>query len=162
MRRRIDIEETVVIRRPADVVWAEVEDDGNDRHWRAGLVEMTPTPPGPPRPGTTVHEVVRKAGSTYVTRSTVTGVGPGRCYRFEGDGDAGAIRGGRRVVTVDEGSASFTYDIHLELRGFNAIVAPVVRRVIAAGLRADLDRLVDRLERPDADAVADRRPATSR
>ena len=81
---KIDISESVVLPHHADVVWGYVEDYSNDVAWRRGLAEMTPSPLGPPAIGTSVHEVLRFFGTSVVTDSVVTSVGPGLEYRFEG------------------------------------------------------------------------------
>lgn len=143
MQRTISICERVVLDVGPDDAWSYVADYGKDTTWRAGLVEMTPEPPGPLAVGTRVHEVVRKLGSTYVTESTVTAVGPGRTYRFSGSGDSGGVAGGRSVHVDGHGRTVFTYEIELRLEGALAMVGGVVRRVMRRDLRADLHRLQD-------------------
>lgn len=140
MNKAITITESIAFDLPAEEVWAYVEDYSNDINWRTGLVEMTPTPPGPPSIGTSVHEVVKKAGSTYVTKSMVTEVGE-RSYRFSGAGTSGGVSGGRSVSENGEDQAVFTYDIELRLSGLQALAAPVVHRFMRSSLRNDLERL---------------------
>ena len=145
MTRTVTISEAVTINLPAGDLWAYVADYSNDRYWRKGLVEMVPTPAGPPNVGTTVHEVVRKFGSTYVTDSTVTGIGPGHGYQFTGTGDSGPIDGGRRIIDNGNQTATFTYDIVLHLSGLLALLSPAVRHLMARGLRKDLKTLAHSL-----------------
>ena len=59
MTATVRVEESVAIARPPAEVWDAIADYGRDREWRGGLRQMTPDPPGPPAPGTRVHEVVR-------------------------------------------------------------------------------------------------------
>lgn len=134
----INLIESISIARPAHEVWAFVADYANDLRWRKGVTEMVPDPPGPPAVGTAVHEVVRKFGSTYTTASTVTEVGPGYRYRFSGTGDSGKIEGGRTVTETDPATATFTYDIALEIDGFMSYLSPLARRALTRGLRNDL------------------------
>ena len=141
MSRTIAIGENATIDVDAADVWAYVEDYSNDLAWRAGVAAMTPSPPGPPRVGTEVHEVVRKLGSTYVTNSTVTEVGPGYRYRFAGEGDSGRVDGGRAVVANADGTTTFTYDIELHLEGMLARLAPAVAWFMRRALRRDVRRL---------------------
>ena len=50
----VRVEESVrIARSPADV-WDAIASYGFDRHWRNGLQEMTPEPPGGPAAGTKV------------------------------------------------------------------------------------------------------------
>lgn len=147
MTRTVAISESVTIELEAETLWSFVANYTNDEQWRYGLVAMTPKPTGAPRVGTTVHEVVRKLGSTYVTDSTVTEVGPGFGYRFSGSGDSGGVDGGRCVVDNANRTATFTYDINLHLSGFNNVIAPAVRLLMARGLRSDLAALKRILER---------------
>ena len=77
------IEESVSIARPPEEVWAAIADYPFDLQWRRGITEMTPDPPGPPAPGTRVHEVLKMAGRSFTTDSTVSDVDPGISYRID-------------------------------------------------------------------------------
>ncbi|MBA3425580.1 MAG: hypothetical protein ACR2HO_03150 [Rubrobacteraceae bacterium] len=65
------IEKSVNSSRDADEARAYVSGHANDTAWREGVIEMTHAPPGPARPGTRMHEVLRFMGSTYVTDSGI-------------------------------------------------------------------------------------------
>jgi hypothetical protein len=52
-------------------------DYATDTRWRKGIVEMTPDVEGAPKVGTHVREVLRLAGKSYTTDTTVTDTGPG-------------------------------------------------------------------------------------
>lgn len=145
--RPIHIEESVTIRRAPEEVWAAVCDYATDHRWRPGITEMRPDPPGPPAVGTRVREVLRKGGRDYVTESTVTEVGPGMSYRFEGTGTTGAIAGGRRVTEARPDAAMFTYEVELTPAGFARLIGPLIGVSLRKSLRADLERLRDGLER---------------
>ena len=75
------IEESVRIDRPPEE-WAAIADYSFDLQWRRGITEMSPDPPGPPEPGTRVHEVLKLAGRRFTTDSTVSEVDPGASYRL--------------------------------------------------------------------------------
>jgi hypothetical protein len=139
------IEESIVIRRPAGAVFDFVSDYRNDPRWRRGVAAMTPTPPGPAADGTRVHEVLRFAGRTHVTDTTVHDVVPGRSLRFEGAGTGGRVRGRRSVQPVADGTR-LTNEVHVEtgglLRLFEPLLAPLFRR----GTRRDLATLKQLLE----------------
>lgn len=141
------IEESVSIGRPPAEVWAAIADYPFDLQWRRGITEMTPDPPGPPSPGTRVHEVLRMAGRSFTTDSTVSDVDPGVSYRFAGTGTSGDIRGSRTVrANQDEGGSVFTYRIDLEPKGAARALGPLLVPILRSGLRKDLKRLKSILE----------------
>jgi len=118
MSSTIRVDESVQIDESPAGVWDAVADYGFDICWRKGLREMTPDRPGPPAPGTKIHEVVRTSGRDYVADTVVTEFDPGVSYRFEGAGTIGGLRGGRAVRADGAGTgAVFTYSIELQPTG---------------------------------------------
>ena len=77
MSPTVRVEESVQIERSQAEVWEAIADYAFDLEWRKGLREMTPDPPGPPAPGTKVHEVVTNSGRDYVADTEVTDLDPG-------------------------------------------------------------------------------------
>ena len=147
MSATVRVEESVVIARPADEVWAAIADYGFDLNWRKGLTAMDPDPPGPAAAGTKVHEVVHNMGRDYVADTVVTDFDPGRSYGFEGEGTIGGLRGRRTVVGEPGGdSASFTYEIELTPTGASRLLRPVLGGMLRSGLRKDLEKLRSLLE----------------
>ena len=139
----------IEIARPADDVWAVVSDYATDTRWRKGIREMTPDRPGEPAVGTKVREVLELGGRTYTTDSTVTEVGPGHRYRFEGTGTSGVVRGGRTVRDGDGwGTTVFTYDVELEPDGVPRLAQPILGWWLGHSLRRDLGRLRTLIESP--------------
>jgi hypothetical protein len=144
----VRVEESVWIDRSPAEVWAAIADYGFDREWRNGLRDMTPDPPGPPAIGTKVHEVVRNSGRDYVADTVVTELDPGVSYRFTGSGTIGGLTGGRAVrPDAAGGGAVFTYTIELEPTGWMRLLAPLLRPLVRSGLKKDLARLKEILER---------------
>ena len=151
MSATVRVEESVHIDRPPDEVWDAIADYGFDREWRKGLREMTPDPPGGPASGTRVHEVVRSSGRDYVADTVVTDLDPGVSYRFAGDGTIGGLRGGRSVRAGEAGDGSvFTYTIELEPRGAMRLLRPLLGPMVRSGLKKDLRRLEQLLDRVPA------------
>ena len=142
----IEISESTQVEVPAAELWSVVEDYALDVQWRSAVVEMTPSPPGPPAVGSQIHEVTRSAGRTYVTDSIIESVGPGEQYRFAGSGDSGRVSGGRSVVPVTDTSAKFTYDVKLGLSGALRVVKSLVRSIMRRTLRRDLATLKTLIE----------------
>ena len=142
------VEETVRIDRPPADVWAAIADYPFDLQWRKGITEMTPDPPGPPALGTRVHEVLTLSGKRFTTDSTVVEVDPGVSYAFAGSGTSGQVRGARRVRPARDGDgADFTYVIDLAPRRGLRALGPLLVPILRSGLRKDLERLKQLLER---------------
>jgi Polyketide cyclase / dehydrase and lipid transport len=129
---------------PADV-WTAIADYSFDYKWRQGLKDMTPDPPGPPAPGTKVHEVVRSPGRDFVADIEVTEVNPGVSYRFRGAGTIGGLAGGRSVHANGAGSV-FTYEVEVEPRGAMRLLRPVLGSMVGSRLKQDLTTLKALLE----------------
>jgi carbon monoxide dehydrogenase subunit G len=147
MARTVRVEESVQIERPPAEVWNAIADYGFDREWRNGLLDMTPDPPGPPAPGTKVHEVVRSSGRDYVADTVVTELDPGVSYRFTGAGTIGPLEGGRAVrADAAGGGAVFTYTIELQPTGGMRLLGPLLGTIVRSGLKKDLQRLKGVLE----------------
>lgn len=136
----IDLTHTLDIPAPADQVWAVLAAYHRDPEWRAGVLVMEPTPPGPVRPGTTTHEEMRLGGRSYVNEGVVDTVEPGRQLTWHTT--RGADASGRREVTPT-GAATCRATVSLQVRphGFEALMAPVIRRMLDRNLRRDLDAL---------------------
>jgi len=141
------IEESVPIERPPEQVWASIADYSFDLQWRRGITEMTPDPPGPPAPGSRIHEVLKLAGRRFTTDSTVSEVDPGVAYTFAGAGTSGDVRGRRSVMPNRGGGGSvFTYMIELEPTGAARALGPLLVPLLRSGLQKDLKRLKALLE----------------
>ena len=138
MRRSVEISNSVSVELDPDRAWALVEDYGNDRHWRSGLVEHRSSTPLPVV-GTEVVQTMRVGRSRSQLVTTVVEVGE-RYYRFSGDGHTGPISGERRADT-DGAHSRFTFTVRLDLWGGYALVAPAVRWSVDRQMRADLARL---------------------
>lgn len=107
---------------------------------------MTPDPPGQPRIGTKVHEVVRSSGRDYVADTVVTDLDPGAAYRFAGAGTIGGVAGGRSVHAADGSGTVFTYTIDLTPTGGMRLLRPLLGPMVRSGLRKDLHKLKTLLE----------------
>jgi probable blue pigment (indigoidine) exporter len=139
MTNPISYQQSVIVDRPADEVWASVADYAFDLQWRDGLTDMTPTPGGPPQTGSTVHEELRSMGTTMVNDTTITMTGD-HAYRFVGGGASGQVEGGREVTAVDPERSQFTYEINLTLNGPIRFVGFILRPILSRNLKKDLQR----------------------
>ena len=147
-RHVVVVTETVEIDRPVDTVWAAIADYALDLKWRVGITEMTPTPAGPPRNGTRIHEVLRSAGMTFTTDAIVSDVEDGVSYRFAGSGTTGEVSGLRLVEPVTSSSSRFTYEVELSPTRHYRFLRRALQSALGSGLRKDLQRLKTLLEQP--------------
>ena len=139
MTKPISYQQSTIVDRPADEVWAHVANYAFDLQWRDGLTDMTPTPDGPPKTGTNVHEELRSLGTTMVNDTTVTMLGD-HAYRFVGGGSGGQVEGGREVIALESERSEFTYDISLTLNGPVRFFGFLLRPILSRKLRTDLER----------------------
>ena len=122
---------------PATAVWAVLSDYSRDAEWRADVLEMRAEPAGPIAVGVVTHEVMRVGGRTYRNTGVVERVEPGR--RLDWRTTAGAdAHGSRTVEPLGEGRCRVTMALHVVPHGVNRLLAPVLRPMLAKGLRRDL------------------------
>jgi uncharacterized protein YndB with AHSA1/START domain len=136
----IEVTAQVEVDRPAEAVWAVLADYARDPEWRAGVLEMTPTPAGPAAVGTRTRERMRFAGRELRNDGEVVAVDPGR--RFAWRTTAGADADGARVV-VPLGAGRCRVELLLRVRphGAERLTAPLAAVLLRRGLRADVRRL---------------------
>ena len=139
MTKPISYQQSTIVDRPADEVWAHVANYAFDLQWRDGLTDMTPNPDGPPQTGTTVHEELRSMGTTMVNDTAITMIND-HAYRFVGGGGSGHVEGGRKVVAINADRSEFTYDINLTLNGPIRFFGPILRPILSRNLKKDLQR----------------------
>lgn len=146
--------EEIDIARPADEVWALVADYARDPEWRTAVVAMVPTPAGLVRPGTTTAEALRLAGKTWHNDGEVAEVEPGTRFTWRTTEGADA-HGSRAVVPLGEGTCRVRLELTVRPHGAERLMAPVLRRMLARNLAADvqaLRRLAETSARPTAPA----------
>ena len=144
-------EEHIEVACEAEEAFALLADYGRDAEWRAEVVEMTPSPPGPASPGTETREVARMMGRTFVTPGRVTSVVPGRSLTWQARSDGLEARGERAVTSLGQGRCGVTLSYELRLLGpsrlFEAVLGAAFRRRVRAnqrGLRSLLEAAVER------------------
>lgn len=157
----IELDCTIDVPAPADVVWGILSDYRRDPEWRIAVSVMEPSPAGPSMVGTTTHEVMRLGGRTYVNDGVVDDVVPGR--RIEWHTTEGAdASGAREVVPTPDGRSRVTLELRIRPHGAESLFAPIVRRTVRKQLWQDLEdlcRLV--LEEHTRDQGSAQEPAIS-
>ena len=145
----MDITVSIVIAQPSVVVFDFVSRYTNDPGWRAGIIEMTQTPPGRPQVGVKMVEVGRFFGMKMVTAGEVTRYAPDREIAFAGQMADGTHVSGKRMVEPASGEneqTRFTYQLTVRLRGTMRLFDPVMAASMQRRCANDLRRLKNRLE----------------
>ncbi len=137
---------SIVIARPAEVVFAYISNYEHDSQWRAGIIEMTQTPPGRTQIGTKTREVARFFGKKRVTPAEITNYEPDRKVAFAGlMANSVPVSGSRTVERVGE-QTRFIYQAKVELRGSYRLMEPLMAVILRRRFMRDLRRLKEQLE----------------
>ena len=127
---------------PAHEAWAILSDYACDVEWRDGVISMTPDRSGEAEIGTVTDEHLRFAGRTWHNLGVVTSVQPGRRLAWRTTAGARA-HGARSVTALDDRRCRVLLELTAVPTGMMVVVAPVLRRMLRRGLRADVIRLRD-------------------
>lgn len=132
---------TIVIGRPVDVVSDYVNNPANDANWRTGIGEsgwQSDEPPGPGAIGYT------RAGDTEFVWRVFTYI---PCERVDWEFLSGPFkgRGGYRYVPV-EGGTQFTLVADIKPSGWFKLLGPVFAWVVRRQNQVDVEKLRDILE----------------
>jgi len=142
----MDLTMSIVIARPAEVVFAYISNYEHDSQWRAGIIEMTQTPPGRTQIGTKTREVARFFGKKRVTPAEITNYEPDRKVAFAGlMANSVPVSGSRTVERVGE-QTRFIYQAKVELRGSYRLMEPLMAVILRRRFMRDLRRLKEQLE----------------
>jgi uncharacterized membrane protein len=141
------INETVVIGRPAQEVFAYVSDLARHPEWQDKLLDATVEGEGPIRVGTRVKQTRRVGRGTRTFTLEVTEHDPPNRLAFQGIDGPVRPQGKITFEPLDGGertrySAQLDFDGH----GLGVLLAPLVRRDARRQLPASLQRLKQRLE----------------
>lgn len=132
-------ENTVVIRRPVEEVFAFLADFENVPKWNYAIVQTTKTSPGPVGVGTTYRQT-RSVPSRSEERFEVTAFEPPR--RLEVQGQIGPFQARIGYLLEPAGTgASLRNDVDLRSSGPLTLVAPLVTSRVKRAVAANLDAL---------------------
>ncbi len=149
----IDLETTVEIARPVEEVFAFVADQTNAPRWQDGLHEVRRLTDGPLGVGTE-HEFVRTfAGRRFASRNRFVAFQPDRHVAFEIP--SGWITGHASYHTepTSSGNTVLTSRMQFHVRGPQALLEPVLARLLAKDARRSDARLKHMLEHQGASAT---------
>jgi uncharacterized protein YndB with AHSA1/START domain len=143
----VTVEETVVVERPIEQVFAYVTDPARIPEWQSSALEAHLDGEGPMRAGSTVLEKRKFLGRRLESTMEVLEYEPPHRFRikassgpvpFDVTNTFSTAEGGTRISAVVEG----------EPGGFFRLAEPLVARAVARELRNNLETLKDVLEAP--------------
>jgi carbon monoxide dehydrogenase subunit G len=144
-------ENTVIIRRPVEDVFAFLADFENVPAWNYAILETRKVFPGPMGVGTTYRQtrsVPRRSEESF----EVTVFEPAR--RLEVQGEIGPFRAKLSYALEPTGSGTrLTNAVDLESSGLLTLVAPLATSRVKHAVAANLDTLKQILERGDQHGV---------
>src|SRR5262245_33646370 len=153
MRRTIEVGIEVLVPRPSEEVWAYVSDLTHVSEWLAEFRSVAKQSDGPPGCGAVYSYVIdpgKRSGTFHIVEWQ-----PG--HRLAWDGPplrwhlgAARPRGHFEVIDAGSGRAWFRSLYRPELTGSEAMLAPLIKRLLRRQRTADTERLRTLLEVPPA------------
>jgi uncharacterized membrane protein len=140
------IKHSIDVNRPAEEVFAYLDQVGRHNEWQGSLVSTTVETDGPTRVGTRVIERRNIPGGTRDIPYEITEQDPPRKASFRGT--AGPVRP-IGTYTVDQTGASssrVTLELDLEGHGIGKLFAILARRQAAKEVPIDLENFKELLE----------------
>jgi uncharacterized protein YndB with AHSA1/START domain len=139
------IKHSVEIDRPADEVFAYLDQVGRHNEWQGQLVSTTIETDGPVRVGTRIVERRNVPGGARDFPYEITEHDPPRKISFRGT--AGLIRpvGTYTVEPIGERSSRLSSQLDLEGHGIGKLLAILARRQLAAQLPVDQEKFKELL-----------------
>jgi uncharacterized protein YndB with AHSA1/START domain len=140
------IKHSIEINRPAEDVFAYLDQVDRHNQWQGSLVSTTVETDGPVRVGTRVVERRNVPGGTRDFPYEITEHDPPRKVSFRGT--AGLIRpvGTYTVDPTGDSSSRMTSELDLEGHGIGKLLAPLARRQAAKQVAVDQEKFKQLLE----------------
>ena len=151
------IKHSIEVNRPAEEVFAYLDQVGRHNEWQGSLVSTTVETDGPTRVGTRVVERRKVPGGTQDIRYEITEHAPPRKVSFRGT--TGLIRpvGTYTVDPTGESSSRMNSELGLEGHGIGKLFAILARRQAARQAPVDHEKFKELLESGVATAASNRR-----
>jgi uncharacterized membrane protein len=141
------ITHTVEIARPADEVFAYLDDLERHGEWQSQIVSSRRDTEGPTRVGTRATDVRRVPGRTQSITYEVTEHDPPRKVSFKGVNGPVRPVGTVTVEPAGEGASKVTIELDLQGHGLlGQLIAPLARNQARKQVPEDQARLKERLE----------------
>lgn len=141
------IEESIVIDRPRDEVFAFMNDPDNVPVWNSNVIEYERITEGPLKQGTQNRVKAKVVGKTLEATNEVTEFEEGRRVVSRTIDSPLAVEGETRFEETS-GGTRVTFHQEAEIPGgfFGRLAEPLVARMFAKDVRANLEKLKELLE----------------
>ena len=140
------ITSSIEIARPAEVVFAYLDDLARHGEWQSDVEQVTVETDGPTRVGTRARDQRRVPGGTREIRYEIVEHDPPRRSRFRGLDGPVRPEGVVTVSPLDSARSRVTIELELRGHGLGKLVAPLARRQARKSIPLDQQRLKQRLE----------------
>jgi uncharacterized membrane protein len=141
----MDIEQTVVIQRPVEEVFAFMSNAENDAQWRTNVIEIKQTSPGEHGVGTRYRQVVKGPGGRPLDADLeYTAFEPNKRLAF--DTVSGSVRpsGVIEFTPLSEDSTQVRIHMTWEPSGAMKLAAPAIKKMLKSGLQESYANLARR------------------
>lgn len=139
---------TVDIDRPADEVFAFLDEVTNNTQWLKGMQSCTWTTPPPARVGSRYDQVARFMGKEIRTSFEVTAHEPGRLVTItSGEDSSFPLTVTRAVEPQGEARCRVTETVESDPAGFYRVAEPLLRAMVTRNITRDYRSLKALLER---------------
>jgi uncharacterized membrane protein len=143
----IHVEARVDVDRPADEIFAYLEDAENNTEWLKGMRSARWTSPRPVAVGSTYEQRSRFLGRDIKTSFEVTRHQPGRLITIESrEGSSFPITVTRQVEPDGQGRSRVTEIVDGDASGFYSVATPLLRRMVKRNIQRDYGNLKRLLE----------------
>jgi uncharacterized membrane protein len=141
------VEISVEIDRPADEVFAYLDEVTNNTAWLKGMRSCTWTTEPPARVGSRYEQVAQFLGKEIRTSFEVTAREPGRLVTIESrEGSSFPLTVTRRVEPIGANRCAVVETVEGDPSGFYRVAQPLLRVMVARNIKRDYRRLKTRLE----------------
>ena len=136
----IQIEQSIVVKRPLEEAFAFAADPENNPKWWPGVLEDKLLTAGPIQKGTRFREVAKEPWGTIEHMAEVTVYEPPRQMTYKAVSGPFPAEVTETFASV-EGGTRVTLTVHVQPRGLLKLLQPLLRRTLRQTLQGNLVRL---------------------
>ena len=134
------VEESILIKRPVDSVFAYLADAGNWVYWTSEVLEAKQTSAGEFGVGTTFQGIDRIMGFRVSWTSIISEYEPNKKFSHVLTSGKNLVEQHLNFATV-EGGTNFTFAYVLKSSGMPSFVNPILITIMRRGIRRNLRKL---------------------
>lgn len=142
----IKVEESIVIDRPVEQVFAYLSNARNELQWGSSVVDIRQSPEGPMRAGTQLTEVRNFMGRKIESLSEITEYEPNKRFVRRGSTGQFAVDGSFRFEPTEQGT-KVIWTMQMEPGGFFKLAEPLVASTLKRDIVSNLKTLKSLLEK---------------